>query len=29
LYGDSDESVEGNGAVISTTPDPPIELTEE
>lgn len=29
LYGDSTESTEGNGAVISTTPDAPINLTEE
>jgi hypothetical protein len=29
LYGDSDESLEGNGAVISTTPDAPINLAEE
>lgn len=28
-YGDSDQSVEGNGAVITTTPDAPINLAED
>jgi hypothetical protein len=28
LYGDSEESLEGNGAVITTTPDAPINLVE-
>jgi hypothetical protein len=29
IYGNSDESVEGNGAVITTTPDAPINLAED
>lgn len=28
LYGDSLESVEGNNAIISTSPDKPIDLAE-
>lgn len=28
IYGDSIESLEGNGAVITTTPDAPINLAE-
>jgi hypothetical protein len=28
LYGDSTESTEGNGAIITTTPDAPINLVE-
>lgn len=29
IYGDSDESVEGNGAIIVTTPDAPTTLEED
>lgn len=29
LYGDSTESLEGNGAIITTTPDAPINLAED
>lgn len=29
FYGDSDESLEGNGAIIITTPDAPINLQED
>jgi hypothetical protein len=28
IYGDSIESLEGNGAIITTTPDAPINLVE-
>lgn len=29
LYGDSAESDSGNGAIITTSPDPPTDLTED
>ena len=28
-YGNSLSSLEGNGAIITTTPDPPIDITED